>query len=127
MTRAEGGRIQAAIAKATAGTTGHVAVRVVTEKDVDAFARAKAEFELRNLHRARDRNAALVLVAPKARSFAVLGDRALHERVGDPFWQELVTEMQPYFARDAIADGIVHAVARVGRELHAHFPAEPQA
>lgn len=127
MTKAEGARIDAAIAAATAGTTGHVAVRVVTEKNVDAFERAKSEFASRDLHRAKDRNAALVLVAPRARSFAVLGDRALHERVGEPFWQELVAEMRPYFARDAIADGIVHAIARVGRELHAHFPAEPQA
>jgi len=127
VTKAEGARIDAAIAAATAGTTGHVAVRVVTQKNVDAFERAKAEFASRDLHRARDRNAALVLVAPKARSFAVLGDRALHERVGETFWQELVAEMRPYFARDAIADGIVHAIARVGRELHAHFPAEPQA
>jgi len=127
VTRAEGGRIDAAIAQATAGTTGHIAVRVVAEKDVDAFERAKAEFEHRGLHRAKDRNAALVLVAPKARSFAVLGDRALHERVGEPFWRELVDEMQPYFARDAIADGIVHAVTRLGGALHAHFLAEPQA
>jgi uncharacterized membrane protein len=127
VTRADGARIDAAIAAATAGTTGHIAVRVVTEKDVDAFERAKAEFEHRKLHHAEDRNAALVLVAPKARSFAVLGDRALHEHVGQSFWQELVAEMKPYFARDAIADGIVHAVTRLGRELHAHFLAEPKA
>jgi uncharacterized membrane protein len=126
VTAADGGRIDAAIARATAGTTGHIAVRVVTEKDVDAFDRAKTEFEHRGLHRADGRNAALVLVAPKARSFAVLGDRALHERVGEPFWHELVAEMKPYFARDAIADGIIHAVARVGRELHAHFATEAQ-
>ena len=127
MTRADGGRIDAAIARATAGTTGHIAVRVMAEKNVDAFERAKAEFETRKLHCAKDRNAALVLVAPKARSFAVLGDRALHERVGEPFWHELVAEMQPYFARDAIADGIVHAITRLGVALHAHFLAEPQA
>ena len=35
--------------------------------------------------------------------------------------------MQPYFAKGAIADGIVHAVARVGQELHTHFPTEVQA
>lgn len=127
MTHSENQRIDASIAEATAGTTGHIAVRVVTEKNVDAFERAKAEFEHRGLHRARERNAALVLVAPKARSFAVLGDRALHERVGDSFWHDLVAEMQPYFARDAIADGIVHAVKRLGVALRAHFPAEPTA
>jgi uncharacterized membrane protein len=124
VTRAQGRQIDAAIARAQAHTSGRIAVRVVTEKNVDAFERAKTEFEHRGMHRVEARNAALILVAPRARSFAVLGDRALHERVGEPFWQQLVDEMAPYFARDAIVDGIVHAVGRLGDALHAHFPAE---
>jgi uncharacterized membrane protein len=30
--------------------------------------------------------------------------------------------MQPAFANGKVADAIVHAVDRIGRELHAHFP-----
>ncbi|MHB8432512.1 MAG: TPM domain-containing protein [Candidatus Tyrphobacter sp.] len=123
MTRPEHARIERAIRAAEAGTTGRIAVRIVPDKDVDAFARAKAEFEHAGLHGAHERNAALVLVAPVARKYAVLGDRALHERVGETFWRDVVEEMRPYFASKNIAAAIVHAVERIGKELQAHFPA----
>jgi uncharacterized membrane protein len=121
MTPQERGRVASAIAAAEEGTTGRIAVRVIPDKSLDAFERAKHEFGRHGLHLHEHENAALVLVAPKARQFAVLGDRALHERVGDAFWNEVVEEMRPFFARNAIADGIVHAIGRLGTALHAHF------
>ncbi len=123
MTRLAHARIERAIRAAEAGTTGRIAVRIVPDKDLDAFARAKAEFEGAGLHGARERNAALVLVAPLARKYAILGDRDLHERVGETFWRDVVDEMRPYFARNRSADAVVHAVERIGKELHIHFPA----
>ena len=123
MTGDERERIAKAIAKAEAGTTGRIAVRVIPDREVDAFERAKAEFGRHGLQRHEHANAALVLVAPKAKRFAIVGDRALHERVGDAFWNDVVNSVQPIFAREAVADGIIAAVERIGRELHAHFPA----
>jgi uncharacterized membrane protein len=123
VTRLEHARIERAIRAAEAGTTGRIAVRIVPDKNVDAFARAKTEFERAGLHGAHERNGALVLVAPVARKYAVLGDRDLHERVGETFWRDVVEEMRPYFASEKIAAGVVHAVERIGKELHAHFPA----
>ena len=73
-------------------------MRVVPDKRVDAFARAKHEFD-RAGRTSTTRNAALILVAPNARRMAVLGDRALHERVGEKFWNAIVAESTPYFAR----------------------------
>jgi uncharacterized membrane protein len=116
-------RIERAIRSAETGTTGHIVVRIVPDAQVDAFSRARDEFERAGLHAARERNAAMILVAPAAKRFAVLGDRELHARVGDAFWERLVGEMQPAFASGKVADAIVHAVDRIGRELHAHFPA----
>ncbi|MEO6834642.1 MAG: DUF5130 family protein [Candidatus Tumulicola sp.] len=123
MTAEDHVRIARAIAAAEDGTTGRIAVRVVGDRTVDAFERAKHEFARSGLHRHDGANVALVLVAPKARRFAVVGDRALHERVGDAFWNDVVEQSRPYFARGAVADGVVHAVGRVGEALHAHFPA----
>ena len=122
MTGAEHQRITEAIAKAEAGTTGKVAIRIVPEADADALARAKAEFMKAGLHRHEARNVALILVAPKARSFAIVGDQAFHESVGDAFWQNLVAEAQPYFARGQITDGIIFATDRLGETLRSHFP-----
>ena len=121
MTRSERERIARAIAEAEEGTTGRIAVRVIPDATVDAFERAKAEFGRIGLHRHDDGNAALIFVAPKARRFAVIGDRALHERVGDAFWGDVVNELQPYFARGEISNGVVHAVGRLGEAFKAHF------
>jgi uncharacterized membrane protein len=123
MTRDERAAIAHAISTAEDGTTGRIAVRVIPDKTVDAFERAKHEFARTGLHRHDHANAALVLVAPNARRFAVIGDRALHARVGDAFWRDVVEESQPYFARGALTEGVVHAVGRVGEALHAHFAA----
>lgn len=124
MNRLTNARIERAIRLAEEGTSGHIVVRVVPDADVDAFARAKDEFTYAKLHAAPERNTAMILVAPVARTFAVLGDRDLHARVGDAFWRTLVTEMQPYFVKKKLGDGIVYGVERIGRELHSHFPAK---
>jgi uncharacterized membrane protein len=74
------------------------------------------------MHRLTGQNGALILVAPKARRFAVIGDRALHARVGDAFWNGIVDESNTHFAGGAIADGVIAAVERIGEALHTHFP-----
>jgi uncharacterized membrane protein len=122
VTRRERVAIARAIAAAEQGTTGRIAVRIVPEGAVDPFDRATHEFARVGLHRHESANAALILVAPKARSFAVIGDRALHERVGDEFWSEVVRVSQPYFARGALSEGVIVAVVRVGEALKTHFP-----
>jgi uncharacterized membrane protein len=121
MNREQRDAIAAAIRDAEDGTTSRIAVRVVLDKTVDAFGRAKHEFERAGLHRHEAENAALILIAPKARRFAILGDRALHERVGDDFWNELVKKSQPYFARGQLFEGILYAVDRIGEAVHEHF------
>ncbi len=121
MTRPELEAIASAIRDAENGTTGRIAVRIVPEANVDAFERATAEFRSIGLHRHQSSNGAMVLVAPKARRFAVIGDRALHERVGPAFWQQIVNGAQPYFARGAVRDGIVHVVGQLGEALKMHF------
>jgi putative membrane protein len=66
-------------------------------------------------------NAALILVAPNARAFAVLGDRVLHERVGQAFWDQTVAQMTQAFKAGTPADAIVAGIDRLGDALHQHF------
>jgi uncharacterized membrane protein len=114
-------RIAAAIAAAETGTTGTIAVRVLPDRAIEAFESAKHEFGRHGLHLHPTANAALILVAPRARRYAIVGDSALHERVGDDFWNSVVSEMHAYFAYGQITEGIVHATNRLGVAFHKHF------
>jgi uncharacterized membrane protein len=122
MTRLAHARVERAIRAAESGTTGHIVVRIVPDENLNAFEKAKVEFESAGLHRAKERNVALILVAPKAHAYAVIGDRALHEKTGIAFWNDLVGEMRSSLAAGKTDDAIVHAVERIGDQLHLHFP-----
>lgn len=116
-------RIEQAIREAEAGTTGRIWVRFVPDRELDALERARTEFVRRRLHRNDPHNTALVLVAPDAQKFAVIGDRDLNERVGESFWAELVEEMRPHFVSHGIEQAVCVAVERIGHQLRVHFPA----
>jgi uncharacterized membrane protein len=126
VTRDEQESIARAIREAEDGTSGRIAVRVIPDGLVDAFARARHEFYQIGLNRHEHGNAAMILVAPKARQFAVLGDRALHDRVGRAFWDDVVRESRPYFAGGETIEGIRYAVGRIGTALHEHFGVESE-
>ena len=121
MTKDERAQVAAALERAENGTNARVAVRIVPDENVDAFELAKAEFEKAGLHQHEPRNAALLLVAPKARRFAIIGDRELHQRVGDDFWGRAAGAMQPHFAKGEIAGGLVAGLDYLGGALRDHF------
>ncbi len=123
MTEDERKRIDAALTHAQMGTTAVIAVRIITDAHVDALEHAKAEFTAKGLHQSAGENGALILVAPKAKRFAVIGDRALHERVGQKFWDDTVAQMAKTFKSGKTADAIVQGIDRLGRAFHEHFKA----
>ncbi len=122
MKEIDGDRVRAAIDAVEAGTTGRVAVRVISHDTPDALEAAREHLHQAELHRHPHRNAVIFLVAPKSRRFAVYGDRAIHERVGDAFWSDVVAEMTPHFKRGDMTGALIHGIERAGEQLCAHFP-----
>jgi uncharacterized membrane protein len=123
----DGARIRHAIGDAEAGTTGRIGVRLIPEATADPLESARSQFARAKLHEHPPRNAVIFLVAPKTRRFAVFGDEAIHDRVGDAFWAQLVTDMAPYFAQGRATDGLLLGIARVGEQMRAHFPIDVKA
>ncbi|HET9095232.1 MAG TPA: TPM domain-containing protein [Candidatus Baltobacteraceae bacterium] len=123
----DGERIRKAIDAAEHGTTGRVGVRIVAGRTADALEDARRHFANANLHEHEHRNGVVFFVAPKARRFAVFGDKEIHAHVGDAFWQRLVDDIQPYFAKGELTEGLLLGIARVGEQLRLHFPSRPQA
>jgi uncharacterized membrane protein len=111
-----------AIKLAESKTTGQIRVFVAKRAALDPVAAAEKHFKALGMTKTRDRNAVLIFVAPKSRTFAVFGDRAVHERCGDSFWATLRDEMATHLKESRYTDAIVHVVERAGELLAKHFP-----
>lgn len=117
--------IAAAIAAAEARSSGEIRVFISSKKPDDAVARATARFHKLGMHQTRERNAVLLYFAPRAQKFAVIGDTAIHEKCGQPFWEEVAAEISAQLRSQQFTAAIVGAVGKVGEILARHFPRSP--
>jgi uncharacterized membrane protein len=117
--------IVAAIRDAEKKTSGEIRVFISHKKVAGPVETAQREFERLGMTKTRERNGVLIFVAPRSRSFAVIGDEAVHRKCGDTFWQELAAEMTGHFKRSDFTQGIVHGVRKAGELLAQHFPCGP--
>ena len=116
-------RIVAAIKEAEAKTSGQI--RVFLQRgvfDEDVVVRAQKKFLQLGMQKTRERNAVLILVAPRMQKFAVVGDEGVHQKCGEQFWQELVEKMRQHFLREEFTDALAEAIESVGELLGRHFP-----
>ena len=116
-------RITSAIAAAEATTSGEIRVfidRTDVREDVLTFAEKK--FLELGMDKTAERNAILILVAPRSQKFAVVGDEAVHSKCGSEFWQKMVADMREHFRQEEFTDAIVEAIERAGELLARCFP-----
>ncbi|HEV2211387.1 MAG TPA: TPM domain-containing protein [Verrucomicrobiae bacterium] len=114
-----------AIRKAERKTSGEIRV-FISRKPVEApVSVAQAHFLEMGMDKTRDRNAVLIFVAPRTHKFAVIGDKAVHERCGDAFWLTLANEMTGHFKNSHFTEGLLHAITKAGELLAQHFPRRP--
>ncbi|HEY9249227.1 MAG TPA: TPM domain-containing protein, partial [Rariglobus sp.] len=106
-------------------TSGELRVVVHPSATATPLDEAAREFARLGMHRTRERNTVLLLVAPRSRTFAFYGDTGIHEKCGPAFWQELADALSADFRRDAFTDGIVAALTKAGDLLATHFPRRP--
>ncbi len=82
-------RIVQAIAAAEATTSGEIRVFIQRGEIDDPVLVAREQFERLGMTQTRERNAILIFVAPRAQKFAVIGDRGVDEKCGEPFWRDV--------------------------------------
>ena len=115
-------RIVAAISDAEGRTSGEIRVVISRRTTADAVAAAKIQFERLGMTGTAARNGVLIFLAPRSRSFAVIGDTGVHEKCGDAFWTELAAAMTEHFKRGDFTAGLVLGIARAGALLAENFP-----
>jgi uncharacterized membrane protein len=115
-------RIVAAIGEAESKSTGQIRVHITNRRVREVETAAAGEFEKLGMTATKERNGVLIYVAPRARRFAVIGDKAIHERCGPQFWKDVASAMENEFRRERFTEAIVEGVARAGHALAEHFP-----
>jgi len=118
-------RVTAAIAAAEQLTSGEIRVFVTHRPAADAVQAAQRHFEKLGMTATPHRNGVLIFLAPRSRTFAVIGDTAVHEKCGDAFWRLLAAAMGNHFKRGEFTEGLVHGIERAGALLAEHFPRQP--
>ncbi len=112
-----------AIRNAEAKTSGQIRVYIQRGKlNADPLIAAQKKFHRLRMHKTAERNAVLIFVAPRARKFAVVGDKAIHEKSGEQFWRRLVDGMRAHFQGEKFSHAIVEAIEEAGQALAIHFP-----
>ncbi len=115
-------RIVSAIRSAEEKSLGEIRVHVTNGKPPDVEAAARAQFEKLDMAKTALRNGVLIYVAPQSQSFAVIGDKGIHDCCGAGFWKGIATAMEADFSAGHFTDGIVKGVAEAGRALAQNFP-----
>jgi uncharacterized membrane protein len=123
LSRLEHDRIVRAIQNAESKTSGEIRVYIQRGKSkTDPLIVAQKKFQRLGMYKTRERNAVLIFVAPRAHKFAVIGDKAIHEKCGEHFWQNIVDGMRVHFQNENFSQALTEAINEVGEVLAAHFP-----
>jgi uncharacterized membrane protein len=119
-------QIVAAIEAAEKCTSGEIRVYVESRcRYVNPLDRAAEVFAGLQMDKTAARNGVLVYVALRDRQLAIFGDKGIHEKVGDAFWNQQVRNILDHFTRGDYAGGIARIVNEVGLALERHFPYDP--
>ena len=123
LSKLEHDEIVAAIRAAESKSSGQIRVFIQRGKlEGDQLATATKKFHKLGMHKTAEHNGVLIFVAPRAHKFAVVGDKAVHEKCGEQFWQRLVDGMREHFRNEKFSYALVEAIEEAGNALASHFP-----
>ena len=123
LSKVEHDRIVHAIREAESKTSGEIRVYVQRGKlNADPLIVAQKKFQQLKMHKTQEHNAVLIFVAPREHKFAVVGDKAIHEKCGDEFWQRIVEGMRVHFQNEKFSHALIEAIQEISKLLAEHFP-----
>ena len=111
-----------AIKQAELNTSGEIRVHIEPTCEGDSYERAQKVFESLGMHATDLQNGVLFYVAYKSKKFAILGDKGIHERVSQQFWDAEKELLLQYFKTGNYAEGLIKAIGDAGQKLKEYFP-----
>lgn len=115
-------KIISAIQNAEQQTSGEIRVHVEPDCKGEPYHRAKEVFEKLGMHATELKNGVLFYIAYKDKKFAVLGDKGIHEKVTQHFWDEVKELLKSEFKNENYCEGLCSGIKKAGEKLAANFP-----
>ena len=117
-------RIIEAIRQAERRTSGEIRVYLERRAGGDLWRRARKVFEKLKMTHTTKRNGVLIYLSLTDRCFVLLGDKGIHEKVGETFWKQVVVRMQEFFRKEEFLEGLLAGIRELGEKLRLYFPPE---
>lgn len=118
-------RVREAIELAEQRSSGEIVVSIADYYFGDLHRAAHRTFERLGIANTRQRNGVLLFIEPARRQFQILADSGIDGRVSPAFWAEVAEQLSRRFQEGDFTGGLVEAIERIGAELAAHFPRQP--
>lgn len=124
LTREEQKAVLDAIREVESRSICEVRLHIARSFKGDVLEAARRVFDRLGMYKTRYRTGVLFYFAIKNRAFAIIGDKGIHEKVGDDFWRDIALKMEEFFRQGRFGEGIVYGIKEVGAILEKHFPWE---
>lgn len=122
LSESEQQQIIEAIRLAELNTNGEIRLHIEAKCKGDAYDRAREVFFSLQMDKTAERSGVLFYVAYDDHKLAILGDKGIHEKVGQNFWQTEKDLLVDHFKKNLYATGIRKAIQDAGEKLSIHFP-----
>lgn len=122
LTREEMERVRDAVRAAEKRTSGEIRVHLDVAIMEDVLDHAAFVFDDLGMARTKERNGVLIYVSVPGRKVAVIGDVAIHAKLGNDYWHAVLDLILGKFKEDRFCEGLCAGVERLGEQLREHFP-----
>lgn len=111
-----------AIKEAEDHSTGEIRVHIDKNSNQESAKTAFEVFKKLGMDQTLERNAVLFHVNFEERYLTIIGDKAIHEKVKQKFWDQLHDKTTATFAKGLYFEGLRDAILETGLELKKFFP-----
>jgi uncharacterized membrane protein len=111
-----------AIQSAEQHSSGEIRIHIDSNTDEKNAEAAFEVFKRLCMDKTAEKNAVLFHINFEKKYLTIIGDKGIHEKVKQEFWNHLHDEITSEFAKQNYFESIKKAVLETGFELKKHFP-----